>query len=87
MLKLPPSDTVAPTLVCLFYELARRPPEVLKLLLELQSVDVSDQNILQTLPHLNGFINETLRLHPPVPTRGYRQSPPGGIFVDGCFIP
>ncbi|KAL9062619.1 MAG: hypothetical protein Q9161_009778 [Pseudevernia consocians] len=81
------SDTVAPTLVYLFYEIAQRPSEVLKLLLELQSVNVSDHNELQALPHLNGFISETLRLHPPVPTGGYRQSPPGGIIIDGYFVP
>ncbi|KAL9595944.1 MAG: hypothetical protein Q9219_006135 [cf. Caloplaca sp. 3 TL-2023] len=81
------SDTVAPTLVYLFYELAKRPKEALKLFSELQSTDVSDQKQLRTLPHLTGFINETLRLHPPVPTGGYRQTPPEGIYIDGQFIP
>lgn len=81
------SDTVAPTLVFLFYELALHPDQAEKLHAELLSVDIHDRKSLQALPHLNGFIQETLRLHPPVPSGGYRQTPPEGITVAGQYIP
>jgi tryprostatin B 6-hydroxylase len=42
---------------------------------------------LQGAHHLNGFINETLRLHPPVPSGTLRVTPPEGIMVGETFIP
>ena len=39
------------------------------------------------LPHLNGVINEALRLLPAVPTAIIRMTPPGGISIDGIYIP
>ena len=74
-------------LVYLFYELAQRPSGALKLQKELPSVDISDHNRLQALPHLNGFINETLRLYPQVPTGGYRVNPAQRIVINGHFVP
>lgn len=58
-----------------------------KVLDELRDVDIYDPAQLQRCAHLNAIINETLRLHPPVPTGGYRQSPPGGLSIDGTYIP
>ncbi|PHH68650.1 hypothetical protein CDD82_375 [Ophiocordyceps australis] len=81
------SDTVAPTLVFLFYQLARNPALAQKLFHELQSIDLLDLHALQKLPFLNALINETLRLHPAVPTGGYRDSPPQGCTIAGRFIP
>ncbi|KAL8947425.1 MAG: hypothetical protein Q9222_006293 [Ikaeria aurantiellina] len=81
------SDTVAPTLVFVFYELALWPDHQEKLYKELTSVDIHDPGALKSLPHLNGVINESLRIHPPVPTGGYRQSPPGGMKIGGRYIP
>jgi cytochrome P450 len=37
--------------------------------------------------HLNGAINETLRLHPPVPSGLPRLTPPEGITIGDTFIP
>lgn len=42
---------------------------------------------LAHLPLLNGVINETMRLHPPVPAAIARASPKGGITVEDHYIP
>ncbi|KAI1377899.1 cytochrome P450 [Hypoxylon crocopeplum] len=81
------SDTIAPTLVFVFYELSRNPSHQDKLLSELKDVDIYDRARLQGCAHLTGIINETLRLHPPVPTGGYRQSPPTGMTINDTYIP
>ncbi|KAI0892636.1 cytochrome P450 [Annulohypoxylon nitens] len=81
------SDTIAPTLVFAFYELARSPWHQDKLLSELEGVDIYDRVQLQGCAHLTAIINETLRLHPPVPTGGYRQSPPSGMTINNTYIP
>lgn len=81
------SDTVAPTLVFAFYELARNPAHQHKLLEEMQNIDIYDRAQLQTCAHLNAVINETLRLHPPVPTGGYRQTSPAGLTINDIHIP
>lgn len=54
---------------------------------ELEGVDIYSHRALESCDYLNGFINETLRLRPVVPTNGYRQVPAGGISVAGTFIP
>jgi cytochrome P450 len=81
------SDTVAPTLVFLFYELALNKGHTDRLYEELQTIDIHDRTALQGLPLLNGLINETLRLHPPVPSGGYRETPAQGLTVAGQYIP
>lgn len=81
------SDTIAPTLVFAFYELARNPRHQRKLLEELRNVDIYDRTALQGCSHLTAIIDETLRLHPPVPTGGYRQSPPEGMTIAGTYVP
>lgn len=81
------SDTVAPALVFAFYELARNSAQQDKLLLELQGVDIYSRVQVQRCDHLTAIINETLRLYPPVPTGGYRQSSSAGVVVNGTYIP
>ena len=39
------------------------------------------------MPHLNGIISETLRLHPPVPASSLRDTPPQGLIIAGRYIP
>jgi cytochrome P450 len=81
------SDTIAPTLVFIFYELALSPLQQSKLLEELKSVDINDHAQLKRCTHLAAIINETLRLHPPVPSGGYRQTPPSGLTIGNTYIP
>jgi tryprostatin B 6-hydroxylase len=81
------SDTIAPTLVFAFYELARCPSYQKELLFALHAVDIYDRNQLRRSDFLTAIIKETLRLHPPVPTGGYRQTPPSGVTINGTYIP
>ena len=85
------SDTVAIVLTYIFYYLARDSVHIQKLREELEPLMQSDEpftvRMVQNAKHLNGIINEALRLHPPTPSGGFRTTPPQGITVDGTFIP
>ena len=82
------SETTTAALVFLFYRLVRHSEHLLKVQEELDTAgDVEDFDTLHKLPHLNGVINETLRLHPGVPTGGLRETPPGGAVICGRFVP
>lgn len=75
-------------MVYLFYRLALEPKQAEKIREEIRSIDsIFDPQSLKSLDHLNGAINEILRLHPSVPTGGYRESPPQGVEIAGQFIP
>ncbi|KAB8225023.1 cytochrome P450 [Aspergillus novoparasiticus] len=85
-------DTTATTLTTIIYELARRPEEVQKLRAELINCTTDPngeytQESLAILKHLNGVINETLRIHSPVPSYIPRKTPPEGINIDGTHVP
>ena len=83
------SDTTSATLTYLFYELAKKPGEVKKLrdeLLPLAKGHWSDLDV-RNASHLNGAINESLRLHPPVPSGLQRKTPREGANVGEVFIP
>ncbi|RMZ86840.1 hypothetical protein DV736_g5936, partial [Chaetothyriales sp. CBS 134916] len=86
------SDTTATTLVHCFYHLARDPALVAKLRAELEAQNVSSGDnfeiaSLQYLPYLNALINETLRMHPPVPGGVYRNTPDEGVVINGIRVP
>jgi cytochrome P450 len=81
------SDTIAPTLVFVFYELALSPLQQSILLEELRLVDINDHAQLKGCAHLTAVINETLRLHPAIPSGGYRQTPPSGLTIGDTYIP
>ncbi|KAJ4294979.1 hypothetical protein N0V90_006987 [Kalmusia sp. IMI 367209] len=82
------SDTVASTMTNLFYRLATYPHHAGKVRKEINSLtSIYDTQGLKNLEHLNGVINEILRLHPSVPTGGYRETPPEGMTVAGTYIP
>lgn len=83
------SDTTAAALTCLFYHLAQNPTEVSRLREELRPLtrgEWSDKDIRQAL-HLNGAINESLRLHPPVPSGLSRMTPPQGLQIGEQYVP
>ncbi|KAK8189111.1 putative P450 monooxygenase [Phyllosticta capitalensis] len=85
------SDTTSATLIHAFYHLALEPQHIDKLREEINPKIQPDGSInhrdIQDLPHLNGVINEALRLHPPVPTALQRTTPPEGIEINGTYIP
>lgn len=83
------SDTTSATLTFLFYHLAKNPPEVQKIKDELRSIPkglLSDKE-LKKANHLNGAINEALRLHPPVPSGTSRLTPENGLRIGETIIP
>jgi tryprostatin B 6-hydroxylase len=85
------SDTTAATMTFLFHYLAKDQSQIAKIRKELEGVDVDDNEKLQAalrdLPHLNGAINEALRLNPPVPSGLQRMTPKDGLDVGGQHLP
>jgi len=86
------SDTTATTLVYCFYHLAKDPSLAQKLRAELKENHVENNDSftvppLQYLSYLNALINETLRLHPPVPGGIFRHTPREGVVIDGRHLP
>ncbi|KAI1336875.1 cytochrome P450 [Xylariaceae sp. FL0016] len=75
------------TLFGVFTELAKQPNHATKIYEELQGVEVDDIKALTHLPHLNAFINESLRLYTSAPTGGARKTTEKGLSVAGRYIP
>lgn len=71
----------------LFYFLARYPEHAERVFQEISTIDTSDLTVLASLPILNGFINETMRIIPAALTMGTRITPPEGLQIDGTWIP
>jgi cytochrome P450 len=81
------SDTSRAALVSALYFLCKIPQQADKLRVELQNVDTRDANALALLPHLNGVVNEALRLFPSQLTGGGRITGPEGLWLDDVWIP
>lgn len=83
------SDTTASTLCFATRELLRNPECIKKLRLEIDPLisDGINQTTLQQAPYLNSLINETLRLHPPVPSVLLRVAPPQGLDIGEFHVP
>jgi cytochrome P450 family 628 len=71
--------------------MALEPEVVRKLRLEVdeyfQANELGDNLSLSKLKYLEAVINETLRLHPPVPSGVQRITPESGLNVGETFIP
>ncbi|EED20175.1 cytochrome P450, putative [Talaromyces stipitatus ATCC 10500] len=87
------SDTTSAALTCALYELVLHPQittqlrEAISASLQPGDTEVSACNV-QNLDILNGIINETLRLYPPIPTTLWRLTPADGIWIDEeTYIP
>lgn len=85
------SDATATTLSAAIFELVKHPGQIELLRQELTphmdpSGEVLNEKIAN-LKHLKAVINETLRLHPPVPTALQRKTPPEGLAIDEIFVP
>ncbi|KAL3471262.1 cytochrome P450 [Aspergillus californicus] len=86
------SDTTASTVTFLFYHIAREPGLLGRLREEIEALSGNDRSSIdhrkiQAAPLLNGCINETLRLHPAVPSGLYRKAPAEGVYIGGEYIP
>lgn len=74
-------------MISIWYHLCMHPKHIDILLDELANVDETDHKVLARLPHLNGVINEAMRLIPAQMTGGSRMTPPEGLKVGDHFIP
>lgn len=85
------SDTTALTLIHIFYYLVRHKEVLAKLRTSLDALisfpDSMSHQDVQNIPYLDGIINETLRLHPPVPSGLLRVTPAEGLNCCGILIP
>jgi len=86
------TDTTSVALSCAFRQLAMHPEIQQKLHAELDeafpNVD-SEITIAQIhgLKYVQGVINETLRMFPPVPSGVQTMTPADGVTIDGVFVP
>ncbi|XP_014551263.1 hypothetical protein COCVIDRAFT_42393 [Bipolaris victoriae FI3] len=86
------SDTTAATLSFLVCELCSKQDIQAKLREEIDAINPGkahlDVNDLPECEYLNGVIQETLRLHPAVPSGLLRETPREGLTLpDGTYIP
>ncbi|KAJ0418348.1 cytochrome P450 [Aspergillus carlsbadensis] len=81
------SDTTAATLTNLFFYLATNYTWQSKLQAELDTLPDLSQEKLITAKVLDALINETLRLHPAVPSGTQRMTPPEGLQIGDQYIP
>ncbi|KAI0836656.1 cytochrome P450 [Hypoxylon sp. FL0890] len=85
------SDSTASTLSAILFLLATHPDKQAILKKELEDINADETPLsistLANLPYLNGCINEALRLYPALMSGSQRETGPGGVVLDGQFIP
>ena len=78
---------MAASLTHIFLELAYDPVLLRRLRQDLDELPTLTHDNLKTVKHLDAVINETLRMHPPVPSGTQRVTPPEGLDIGGEHIP
>ncbi|KAI1209013.1 cytochrome P450 ClCP1 [Annulohypoxylon truncatum] len=85
------SETTATLLSGALFLLTTNPDKLEKLTQEVRSSFNNDDEItlssVSRLSYMLACLNESLRMYPPVPTGMPRQSPKGGCFILGKFVP
>jgi cytochrome P450 len=85
------TETTATLLSGLTYHLLVNPDKLKKLTSEIRAAFKAEDDItierLQTLRYLHACMEEGLRIYPPVPSGLPRIVPPGGVELDGQFVP
>lgn len=85
------SDTTSTALSIIFLYLANYPEQLKKLQRAIDELYSSEEGFNATkggaCPHLEGIINEVLRLHPGVPSGVQRVAPPEGATIGDKHIP
>ncbi|KAI1418336.1 cytochrome P450 [Hypoxylon sp. FL1857] len=85
------SDSTASTLTAILFLLATHPDKQATLQREVDDMNTGGlpmpTSTLANMPYLNSCINEALRLYPAVMSGSQRETGPGGVVLDGQFIP
>ena len=85
------TDTTSSALTYATYRLCRDPTYTRKIREELAEHNINSSNItniaLQSCTYLQACIDESLRLHPPVPSGLYRITPSEGLTIGDTFVP
>ena len=81
------SDTFGPGIILPWYFLARHSEDAEKIHKELTSIDTHDITALSTLSHLNGVVNESMRLLPAALSTGTRVTLAEYLHIEDTFIP
>ncbi|KAB2573753.1 Cytochrome P450 monooxygenase rdc4 [Lasiodiplodia theobromae] len=85
------TETTATLLSGLTWYLLRNPEKMKKLVGEIRGAFASEEEMnlvnLQQLKYLDACVQEGLRLYPPVPIGGPRQTPEGGAVICGKWVP
>ncbi|MCJ1300839.1 hypothetical protein MMC08_003638, partial [Hypocenomyce scalaris] len=85
------SETTATLLAGCTYHLLRNPGVLQRLNDEVRTGFSSAADITiaaaNKLPYLLAVLEESLRMHPPVPAGASRIVPPGGSTISGCWVP
>lgn len=86
------SDTTSIVISSAFFYLARRPSVQAKLAREILATfssyeEIKSGNKLQSCKYLTAFLDEALRMTPPVSAEPARTALNGGTTVDGHYIP
>ncbi|PSR88813.1 cytochrome P450 [Coniella lustricola] len=85
------SETSATLLAVAVYYLLRNPQKLAKLQEEIRSAFSREEDVtfgpVSKMPYLLAVINESLRMHPPLPAGINRTVSSGGAFIDDQLVP